>query len=62
MTPREFEIMSGKAQAKKWKNTIRVCKSDGSPGMTMLDWLMKMGLERPRGAVAINPNDPVSQS
>ena len=28
--------------------TIRVLKADGRPGMTMQDWLIKVGLEGPK--------------
>jgi hypothetical protein len=47
-SPTEFEKLAGKATAKKWKASIRVLRSNGRPGVTMQDWLIDQGLEKPR--------------
>ena len=43
MTPRDFERAAGKGAAKKWKNSIKVKKPDGSGMMTLGEWLIRSG-------------------
>ena len=36
----EFEKIGGKAASKKWRNSLRVQRPDGSSGASIGDWLM----------------------
>ena len=45
VSPRQFEKLAGRIQAKKWKASIRVRKKDGAPGRTLGDWLVEVGLD-----------------
>lgn len=47
----KFEAICGRADAKKWKLSIWVCGPDGSPELTMQEWLDDHGIgERLRSA------------
>ena len=39
LTGTEFEKVSGKEKAKKWKASVRVLHEDGTTGETIGDWL-----------------------
>ncbi|GFR43633.1 hypothetical protein Agub_g4733, partial [Astrephomene gubernaculifera] len=57
LSPTEFERIAGKAASKKWKVTLRVLTPGGTPGPTLGEHLVELGLEeppapRPRGQLA----------
>eukprot|EP00892_Ulva_mutabilis_P002229 jgi/Ulvmu1/12006/UM083_0019.1 len=51
VSPTEFERLSGKGAAKKWKGSIRVRFEDGRTGPTIGEWLVQVGLEVNKGAL-----------
>ncbi len=44
VTPGEFERISGRGSAKKWKATIRLDTGEGRPGKTIESWLIDIGV------------------
>ena len=53
IAPNKFEKMAGKTQTKKWKNSLRIRKKDGSPGQTLGDWLIEQGLDTPKQSTKV---------
>jgi hypothetical protein len=49
VTPGEFERLSGRGSAKKWKSTIRIDDGDGIPGKAIESWLILLGLWKEDG-------------
>ena len=55
LTGTEFEKVSGKEKAKKWKASVRVLHEDGTTGETIGDWLQVRPSVRALQSAVVGP-------